>query len=219
MTQRPQQINLYQHTSQGLAAFTARTSLITLGITGAALLAVWAFGLWQVSSLERALARINDLQQQQQSLKQMIVTDPLVLSAQLQQLQTQAGIRKRSLDLLSTRTASASSFTPRLEALARHHVEGVWLDHILLTNVHGVSSIGGGAVSVELIPQYLHSLTSEQSLTGTAFSEFRVEGRYLSNASEDSNADAQASGAGYRFSATNSLPPPDAVDGAALQSG
>ncbi len=208
MIQLTQQINLYQNSTGGLTAFTARASLMTLAITGLALLGVWGFGLWQVNSLERNVASLNQLQQQQQSLTiatgndQTVSTDPAVLSEQLQQLKTLAEMRKRSLDLLRSRLASnATGFSPRLEALARRHLQGVWLDHILLTNSRGVSSIGGGTVSVDLIPQYLQGLARETSLTGTAFNEFRIEGH---SANDEESGDKQPLRSdSYRFSATN----------------
>jgi hypothetical protein len=209
-----QQINLYQQAApQGLTAFTARTSLLTLGIVMAALLCAWAYGRWQLNLLQHNLASISAQRQQQQAFEfsadtaNAISTDPTVIATQLAQLQTTAAIRQRSLAVLAAHLHSnAIGFTPRLEALARRHVEGVWLDHILLTNARGVASIGGGTVSVELIPQYLHGLTSELSLTGTLFNEFRIEGRY---ASDDDSTQSQntTKGTGYRFSASHTQQP------------
>lgn len=200
-----QNINLYQPANPRLASFTARTSLLTLGIAALAMLLVWALGLWQVNRLEQRLPDLADLQSTRQVLNittesGVMSTDPVQLMAQLQQLQQLSDSRKRSLAVLDARLTRNASFTPRLEALARRHLQGVWLDHIVLTNSQGVSSIGGGTVSVDLIPRYLQGLASETSLAGSAFNEFRIEGRYA-DAAED-KGDALPAGS-YRFNASN----------------
>ncbi|MGD9841668.1 MAG: hypothetical protein AB7F79_03795 [Steroidobacteraceae bacterium] len=213
MTMPLQQVNLYQHTtSRGLTGFSARSSLLTLGVVLVALLAMWVYGRWQLNLLERNIANINAQREQQQALQfstgdtNVMPTDPDQVAALLTQLQDIVTQRQRSLAILSSQLDKTIGFTPRLEALSRGHMTGVWLDHILLTNITGIASIGGGAVSVELIPRYLNGLANEKTLSGTVFNEFRIEDPKASDVQSGANDEPPSATRGYRFSASQNQP-------------
>jgi hypothetical protein len=62
-----------------------------------------------------------------------------------------------------------------MEALARRHVEGLWIDKLVLSGTNGSMRLEGNALNADTVPVYLRSLAQENVLSGTRFDEFVIE--------------------------------------------
>src|SRR4029453_11240848 len=84
--------------------------------------------------------------------------------------------RKRALLVLQQGAAGQTTgFAPRLEALARRHVEGLWIDGLVLSGTNGSMSVRGLALNADTVPVYLQNLAQERALAGTRFDDFVIE--------------------------------------------
>ena len=178
-----QQINLYQPIFRpDQRPFATAAALWVVGLVAVALLATWGYGFVRVTHLGQDLVRLRALQQQQLQMAasggaaQSRRQSPAALQAQANQLLVDLKQRQQALQALRSGGAGdVGGFARRLEALARRHVDGIWLDHIVLVGGAGVASLSGRTLDPELVPQYLHGLTAESALAGTRFEEFRIE--------------------------------------------
>jgi hypothetical protein len=62
-----------------------------------------------------------------------------------------------------------------MEALARRHIDGIWLDHILLSSGTSAMSLSGSSLDADLVPRYLQSLATDPALRGARFDEFVIQ--------------------------------------------
>jgi hypothetical protein len=178
-----QQVNLYQPIFRPRhAPFATATASWGVGLVVMVLLATWSYGLVRVNHLEQDLARLRALQQQQVQIAASAGAvrseqpSPLALQAQASQLLADLKQRQQALDILRSGAAGdAGGFAPRLEALAHRHIDGLWLDHIVLVGGAGVASISGRTLDADLVPVYLQGLTAESALAGTRFEAFAIE--------------------------------------------
>lgn len=175
-----QQINLYQpvlgDTQQKLSATTFAAAV---GVAVTILAGVTINAHLRLRHLETEVAGVRaDVEQRQQELTEDTAgtdrqNDPRVRAAQLAASLEQ---RKRALEMLRQGAAGqATGFAQRMEALARRHVDGLWIDRMMLSGVNGSMSLGGVALDPALVPTYLHTLAQEQVLNGTRFDEFIIE--------------------------------------------
>jgi hypothetical protein len=178
-----QQINLYQPIfRQQRRPFAAATALGTLGLVVVALLAIWGYGLVRVTHLGQDLVRLRSLQQQQLQIAasagaaRLGQPSPVALQAQASQLLADLKQRQQALEILRSGAAGdAGGFARRLGALAHRHIDGLWLDHIVLVGGAGVASLSGRTLDPDLVPVYLQALTAESALAGTRFEAFGIE--------------------------------------------
>ncbi len=178
-----QQINLYQPIfRQQRRPFAAAAALGTVALVAVVLLATWGYGQVRVTHLGQDLVRLRSLQQQQLQMAatggvaQLRRQSPAVLLAQANQLLGDLKQRQQALQVLRSGAAGdTGGFARRLEALAHRHVDGIWLDHIVLVGGAGVASLSGRTLDPELVPLYLQGLTTESALAGTRFDELRIE--------------------------------------------
>ena len=77
--------------------------------------------------------------------------------------------------LQSGAAGQTSGFASRMEALARRHVNGLWIDGLAMSGTRSTMSISGGSVDADIVPAYLRSLSSETVLSGTRFDDFVIE--------------------------------------------
>lgn len=190
-----QQINLYQPIfRQHRRPFAAAAALGVVALVAVALLATWGYGFVGVRHLGQDLVRLRALQQQQLQMAasggaaQLRRQSPAVLQAQATQLLVDLKRRQQALQVLRSGAAGdVGGFARRLEALAHGHIDGVWLDHIVLVGGAGVASLSGRTLDAELVPVYLRGLTAESALAGTRFEEFRIE-----SAAQALTADSEA---------------------------
>lgn len=178
-----QEINLYQTAGAPTRSLLAAADvLIATTCIVVALLAFWSYGYIQVSKLSRELTAVRDRQAQQQTqiqetLQATATPEELaVVQARVTGLKAQVATRTAALKALGNSAEEASKgFAPRLEALARRHIGGLWLDSMLLTSEHNGMSLGGVTQEPQLISQYLRSLSQDPVLSGIRFDQFVVE--------------------------------------------
>jgi hypothetical protein len=219
-----QQINLYQTAARGQRMTLSATTLaVGLLATTAVLVAIWIYGSRQVATLEATLVTLRAQQQQQLDVATAADTArgerarPQSLQAQVRQVQFELAQHRRALELLRGGAAGESGgFAARLAALAHQHMEGIWIDHLVLDGAAGLLSVSGGARDADLVPRYLHGLAAEPALAGTRFDEFGIEGpKYSPAATSDATASSSptAKPTGIRFHATNSAATSKLPDG------
>jgi Tfp pilus assembly protein PilN len=178
-----QQINLYQPSfSEERKLFSALTVAITLGLVLIALAGFSAHAYWGVAKLEREVALLREQHAQQESRLaqagelQAARAQPAEIEARIKQLTAALSNRTRALEILQSGAAGQTSgFGARLEALARRHVDGLWLDVLVLSGANGSMSLSGATVDADLVPVYLHNLARETVLNGTRFDDFVIE--------------------------------------------
>jgi hypothetical protein len=178
-----QQINLYQpalgQTRQALSATTFAIGLVIV-LTG-----LIAFTIHAQIGVNRLNAQVELLRaqsrQQQDVLTQLSETAPYNTKRnesqkRIAKLTADLKARQRAVEVLRDGGAGqAIGFAPRMEALARKHTEGVWLEHMQLSGVSGAMTLSGVAMNPSSVPQYLQTLSSEQALAGPLFDEFVIE--------------------------------------------
>lgn len=175
-----QQVNLYQPILRRQEkVFSSRTLLQALAVVALALLAIWAYGRWQVHALERQveLARSQQAQsearlQQLQRLYPQPVRDR-ALGERVAAAERQLAQKRRILHALSDRSfGNEHGFVAPLEGLARQSVEGVWLRALDFSAGGTRLRLSGNALSPELVPRYLQRLSAEPAFAGTEFQTF-----------------------------------------------
>jgi hypothetical protein len=178
-----QQINLYQPAGDGprrtLSASTVMSGAVVLAL---ALVALWGYGRWEISRLTRGVELVRRQQQAQQSMLSMTSTSngprmtQAEIDARVKSLTAEVAVRGRALELLRTGAAGQrTGFAARIEALARRHLDGVWLDHVILGGADNMMSLSGGTFDADLVPRYLQSLAEDVALNGARFDEFIIE--------------------------------------------
>ncbi len=178
-----QQINLYEaEYHPQLKQFSARTALGALGIVALALASIAGYAAWQVTRLNTSAALVreqHDASQQRLAQSQAIHDEhanPVEADARIKRLSNELAVRTQALNLLQSGAAGETSgFAARLEALARRHVEGVWLNRMEFAGGTGAMNLSGATLSADLVPLYLRSLSDESVLTGARFDEFVIE--------------------------------------------
>lgn len=178
-----QQINLYQPIfRQERRLFSAKVVGIALGAVAATLTSIWLYGSAQVAGLESEVARMRTQYDEQQRIADAAGqlrssrANPTQLQAHIAQLSKDLADRTQALQLLRSGAAGQTTgFSERLTALARQHVDGLWIDRLVFAGSSGSMSMEGRTVSAPLVPQYLKRLASESALQGTRFEEFHIE--------------------------------------------
>jgi hypothetical protein len=181
-----QQVNLYQPSGGArageLAPFAAATAVLLAAAVCAGLLGFWGFGIWRVDRLERALQTLR-LEQQRQNetlaalgAARAAGVSPEQLDATIKSLTAMLDTHARALALLEQGTeGQVTGFSARLTALARRPIEGLWLDHVVLSGLNGAMSVGGSALDPDLVPRYFRGLGAERALAGIRFDNFVIE--------------------------------------------
>jgi hypothetical protein len=101
---------------------------------------------------------------------------PEVVQARVTELRRSLVERSAALQVLHSGAAGQTSgFAARMEALARRHVDGLWIDKLMLSGTNGSMALGGATLDADIVPIYLHSLARDAVLSGTRFDEFVIE--------------------------------------------
>lgn len=190
-----QQVNLYQPVIvKGSSLVTARTVSMALGAITTLLLGIYIYGVYAVAKLSQHVTEAHSQQEQQTALLTLNAvnaksTNLADLQSQVRKLNTTLSDHRRALQLLRVGVAGGDSgFSERLIALANQHIDGLWLDRIVLGSNNGVESLGGGTNDADLIPRYIASLSTEPALRGTRINQFQIVGK---NVSVDSGKPAE----------------------------
>ncbi len=177
-----QQINLYQpiftESRGGLAAKPVGIGFVLL------LVGLAAFSWNEHRQIARVQTQLDQLRAQQSELQAALEQDgqstanetPEQLDARVKQLDAQVAERTRAVQILQSGAAGQTTgFAQRMEALARRHVDGLWLDQMILSGTNGAMTLRGATIDPDVVPQYLRSLSAEPALAGTRFDDFVIE--------------------------------------------
>ena len=118
-----QQINLYQPAADSSRRpFSSRAAVFAVAAVFAALLAIWAYGSWQVSRLQRSVTALEQLQRHQEDrvnaagALHAARANPEQLEAQIKELTGEVATRRRALELLREGTeGNKVGFSRRLD--------------------------------------------------------------------------------------------------------
>jgi Tfp pilus assembly protein PilN len=178
-----QQINLFQpifrRERKPLSAVMVATTLGLVALT------LTAFSVYTARDVERLKSEVTQLTEQQEKQQAELAKVGETLSRQARRSDAEARVkaltatlseRTQALQVLQSGAAGQTSgFASRMEALARRHVEGLWIDGLAMSGTRSTMSISGGSVDADVVPVYLRSLSSETVLSGTRFDDFIIE--------------------------------------------
>jgi hypothetical protein len=177
-----QQINLYQPIfRRQRQIFSAVTMLQASGIVAVALLALYAFGLWQVLGLEAEAVQLEGREKAYAAqFARLDTTSSLArrreVEHELEQLNQQLVSQQRLIEVLRDRPlGSTDGFSGYLEALANRHRNGLWLTELRINGASRALELVGRTIEPNLVAEYLQDLGQEPSLAGQLFDEFEVE--------------------------------------------
>ena len=66
-------------------------------------------------------------------------------------------------------------FSTRLRAFGQRHIDGIWLDRLMLGPEVQYVSVSGSALSPDVVPRYLRSLAQDPALKGGKIDQFLIE--------------------------------------------
>ncbi len=178
-----QQINLYQPIfSREHKQLSAATVFGALGIVAVALV---GFSLYTHHHVGQLAQQVETLREQAAEQEQIVAKlgeltasrgNPAEIQARVKQLNETVAMRKHALDVLQAGAAGQTiGFAARLEALARRHVEGLWIDSLVLSGTNGSMTLQGATLNADTVPIYLQGLAHERALAGTRFDDFVIE--------------------------------------------
>jgi hypothetical protein len=178
-----QQINLYQPIfREARKALSAASVAIGLAVIAAGLSGVSIYGQQRVAALELSVQALRDqVSKRQEQLAeagelQAANAKPVDALARIKQLDAKVSERERALQVLQSGAAGQTAgFAARMEALARRHVAGLWLDGMKLSGTSAGMSLQGATTNPDIVPVYLRSLAADAALAGTRFDEFVIE--------------------------------------------
>lgn len=177
-----QQINLYQ------PVFSSERKLFGAGMAACAFAAVilalagyTVHARVQLGNLENEL---EDLRVQQQEFEAQAAQSeeraargtPTETELRIKNLSRDIAARTHALQMLQSGAAGQTTgFASRLEALARRHVDGLWIDAVILSGANGSMSLAGATLDADFVPRYLQNLAQDPVLNGTRFDDFLIE--------------------------------------------
>ncbi len=177
-----QQVNLYQtHFRRERLRYTGQTLLIAYLAIALGIVAMAGHNTWQLRTLQAEVgaldARHSDAVQQREALEQQV-------TAQMPDTQLQEELH-RSETLLSHRQElhtmlrqddfdGGHGYSSYFIALARQHLNGLWLTGITITGAGRDLRLQGQTTTPELVPRYLQRLSHEDVLVGTQFELFQL---------------------------------------------
>jgi hypothetical protein len=178
-----QQVNLYQPSAAAMVRQVLSASTVMVGglLILTALAAISGYGAWEISRLAKGVDLVRQQHESQKSLllstnDDGVVQTPEEVEASNKALRAELDGHKRALDLLNAGAAGQRvGFSTRLEALARRHVEGLWLDRLVLGGDQAKMNLSGATLDADLVPRYLQNLATDPALNGTRFDEFVIE--------------------------------------------
>lgn len=194
-----QQINLYQPVFSSerklFGASTVASAFVVL------IVGLGAYTVHSRAQLRNLASEVEVLRADQEardaqaalSEEQAARSTPAEIESRVKELSRAVAARTQALHMLQSGAAGqATGFAPRLEALARRHVDGLWIDAVVLSGANGSMSLSGATVDPDIVPRYLQNLAQDAVLTGTRFDDFLIERPEPEAKSEPAPADAEA---------------------------
>lgn len=177
-----QEINLYQPVSKGVRGMlSARSTGMVFGIVGVTLLGLWGFSWYQVTKLRDAAQVVQNQQQAQQAMAaaqgpQLDGLSDEELEALIVKLGEAVETKTCAVDKLADESRSGiPGFSTRLRAFGERHIDGIWLERLMLGPEAQFVSVSGSALSPDFVPRYLRSLAQDPALKGGKIDDFIIE--------------------------------------------
>lgn len=178
-----QQINLYQPIFNREHKQLSGATLVTaLGVVVVTLLGLSGYAHHRAGQLAQEVEAMRERAVQQEQVVAKVGElhaargNPAEIEARVKQLSETVAARKRALNVLQAGDAGQTvGFAGRLEALARRHVEGLWIDSLVLSGTNGSMTLQGATLNADTVPVYLQGLAHERALAGTRFDDFVIE--------------------------------------------
>ncbi|THC46543.1 PilN domain-containing protein [Massilia sp. Mn16-1_5] len=196
-----QQINLFNPVFlQQKKIFSARTMGAALLVLFAGVAALGAYGNMRVRDLQRqADAGAAQLTQKQARLDSVAKEfaprqkNPAV-EAELAEAEGQlAALREVSGVLARGELGNTQGYAEYFRALARQHVDGLWLTGVSISGAGVDIGVRGRALDPQRVPGYLNRLTSEPVMRGKAFGSLSInQGGGAARVDENGKTVAQA---------------------------
>ena len=177
-----QQVNLYQPIfRKQRQIFSAATMGQAVGVVAAALLAIYAYGLVKVSSLEAAVVQLES--REQALTTQLARIDPSVsarrreeLEMEVRRLNATLADQQHLIDVLREQPLGRTEgFSGYLAALARQRTPELWLTALTVNGGNGAIELVGRRLTPERVPEYMQRLGAETALAGQRFDQFEIE--------------------------------------------
>lgn len=188
-----QEINLYQPVSKGVRGMlSARSTAIVFGIVGATLTGLWGFAWWQVDKLNDAAQVVRNQQQAQAAMvaaqgPQLDALTDEDLDALILRLTDAVDSKSRAVQLLDNESRTVlAGFSTRLRAFGTRHIDGIWLDRLMLGPTVESVSVSGSTLVPDSVPRYLRSLAQDPALKGGKIDEFVIEKAHRKDADGNS---------------------------------
>jgi hypothetical protein len=213
-----QQVNLYQPVADASnQPFSARTAGFAIAAMAGTIVLIWGYGAWQVSRLQSSVEELSARQRKEDEAVAALGSmhaaraNPEELQARIKELTGQIALRRKALERLKQGgEGRRTGFAPALEGLARSHVEGLWLSHLVLSGSAGMT-LEGTTLDADLVPRYLHGLSADPALSGERFDELVIERKNGLKFRARSNLDNGSAGGDAPQQALQAAPAPPGV--------
>jgi Tfp pilus assembly protein PilN len=177
-----QQINLFNPVFlQQKKIFSARTMAASLLVLVAGVAALDLYGSMRLRELQQqADAGAAQLEQKQKRLEGVAAEfrprqKSAAVEAELAELEGQlAALREVSGVLQRGELGNTQGYAEYFRALARQHVDGLWLTSVSITGAGIDIAVRGRALDPQRVPDYLNRLTLEPIMRGKAFGSLAI---------------------------------------------
>jgi len=177
-----QQINLFNPIFlQQKKIFSTRTMAQALGVLALGVTAMAFYGSARVASLQKeADAGAAQLAARQARLAAVNAEFPArqkdpALAAEVAEAERQLGaLRDVSGVLAGGGLGNTRGYAEYFRALARQHVDGLWLTGLSISGAGSEIGVRGRALDPESVPGYLTRLTREPVMQGKAFGSLQI---------------------------------------------
>lgn len=178
-----QQVNLYRDSLRPqrilLPASWLAGALLGMLVV---LAGIYGYLSWRLdqrqAELERVQSREQRLSDQLQELSKKAAEhepDP-ELKRKAEQLEDELRVKRELTGVLSGESyGNVEGFSPLLVPLARRHVDGIWLRHIVVRNGGEQLVLGGRVLDASQVPAYLEALREDAVYQGRRFNTFRMQ--------------------------------------------
>lgn len=177
-----QQINLFNPIFlQQKKIFSTRTMVQALGVLALGVVAMALYGNARVASLQKeADAGAAQLQARQARLTAVNAEfpprqkDPQLAVAVAEAERQLGALREVSGVLQGGGLGNTRGYAEYFRALARQHVEGLWLTGLTITGAGNEIGVRGRALDPESVPGFLTRLTREPVMQGKGFGSLQM---------------------------------------------
>lgn len=172
-----QQINLFQpifRKERKILSFVALVEMCAIMVM--ALGGIYGYGLWSNSGLNREIGNLKKLHDERIRMLERVSRraaehqETADTQSQIKRLEAELAAENYVVSLLGKdKFAGALGFSGYLEIFSRRVVQGMWLSRFSVSDGGEHMLIKGGALSADLLPQFLQGLSDEPSLAGMEF--------------------------------------------------